>query len=95
MALVDDTNGTAQSDDTRVLRFGGGAERMTIESHQFNSTNVQSATWDPDSKQLEVTFVRDGSTYTYDDVPKDVWDGFKGASSPGRYLQNSIAPFYA
>jgi len=67
---------------------------MTQQSAQFRSTNVDSATWDDQTGELEVTFVRDGSTYTYRDVPKAVWEQFVQAPSPGRFVLSTLKGKY-
>jgi len=67
---------------------------MTQQTAQFQSTNVDSATWDDQTGQLEVTFVRDGSTYTYYNVPEALWQQFVQAPSPGRFVLSQLKGKY-
>jgi lysyl-tRNA synthetase, class II len=62
-------------------------------STALNSSALSSATYDDESRELELTF-SSGRTYTYHDVPKDVYDGLVSSSSPGRYYNEAIKDIY-
>ena len=55
----------------------------TLLPHYVVSTTIDAIAWA--SKTLFVRF-RSGATYTYDNVPYDIYDGLKKAESCGRYL---------
>lgn len=67
---------------------------MPAEEFQFASTNIDRAAYDPDSRTLEVSFLRTGDTYTYQGVPADVWRNFTRSLSPGRFLATEIKGRY-
>jgi len=81
---------------------GGGAtgswdapsEPAQIETHQLQSSNLSSYSYDPDSETLRITF-KSGRTYTYSSVPPSVADGLGTASSPGRYFNATIRNQYS
>lgn len=64
-----------------------------IDRAAFVSTALQGASWDSETGELTVTF-RTGDAYTYEDVPEEVWQEFKGASSPGSFYFSSIRGNY-
>jgi lysyl-tRNA synthetase class 2 len=53
------------------------------------STAIQSFSYDPDRRELYVTFVSGGS-YTYFAVPQDVYEGWQLAFSKGTYFHDHI-----
>jgi lysyl-tRNA synthetase class 2 len=53
------------------------------------STAIKSFRYDPDRKELYVTFTSGGS-YTYFNVPQDVYDGWQTAFSKGTYFRDHI-----
>ena len=53
------------------------------------SSNIAKVEYDDDAKKLHVTF-KNGGTYEYDDVPKDVAEGFEAAESAGKYFHANI-----
>jgi lysyl-tRNA synthetase, class II len=59
----------------------------------LNSSALSSAQYDDETRELELTF-SSGQTYTYHDVPKDVYDGLVSSSSPGRYYNEAIKDIY-
>lgn len=70
---------------------------MSLQS--FDSTDsslIASADYDSDTNQLRITFKRKGgqATYTYEEVPQKVWDGFDAAPSKGQFFSSSIRPLY-
>ena len=58
---------------------------MAAEDFQFNSTNIDSASYDPDTGALEVTFLRTGQSYVIANVTPEMWALFKSAPSPGQF----------
>lgn len=66
---------------------------MTIQTAHLRSSALISATYDDENEELSITF-RNGSTYDYHDVPKEVFDGLASASSPGGYWHSEIKDVY-
>ena len=64
------------------------------ETVNFASSNIDSAQYDPQTQQLDVTFLRTGATYSYPGVPVSVWEAFKNAPSAGHFLRQEIAGRY-
>jgi hypothetical protein len=58
------------------------------------STAIESFSYDPDRKELYVTFTSGGS-YTYFNVPQEVYDDWQAAFSKGTYFHNHILGRYA
>ncbi len=58
------------------------------------STAIQSATYDPDTQSLTVTFKGGGTSYTYPNVPPDVWEQLQSSDSPGTFWRESIKDQY-
>jgi lysyl-tRNA synthetase class 2 len=58
------------------------------------STAIKDHEYDPDLRQLTITFVT-GRIYAYFDVPLDVADGLEHASSKGAYFNQYIRERYA
>ena len=54
-----------------------------------NSTAISSANYDAGQQALTITF-KTGASYTYDNVPQDIYDGLVQADSPGSYWRSSI-----
>ena len=57
------------------------------------SSNVESIGYDADSSTLQVEF-KNGSTYQYFDVPKNIFIGLRDADSVGGYLAARIKGTY-
>lgn len=57
--------------------------------HTFNSSNIKAASYDPDSRSLEVSF-QHGKTYSYANVDPATWDKFRAAKSPGAFHHDRI-----
>ena len=54
--------------------------------HSFeNSSMLHSCTYDPEAKEMTVTFVT-GKIYIYKDVDKSDYDGLCSAESAGKYF---------
>jgi KTSC domain len=58
------------------------------------STAIRNLFHDPAKRELWVTFVT-GKRYVYSDVPSDVFDAFKTASSRGAFFNREIRDRYA
>jgi hypothetical protein len=58
------------------------------------SSNLASATYDPDVENLVITF-QSGESYTYFNVPASVYRGLTLAGSAGTYFHRSIRSRYA
>jgi len=56
-------------------------------------SNVTSAVYDPDKRNLDITF-HNGRTYRYHDVPEKHGNGIVTAESQGSYLHQHIAKHY-
>lgn len=54
-----------------------------------DSSNVESVGYDEGSSTLQVSFKK-GGMYQYFDVPKDVFEALRDASSVGGYLASHI-----
>lgn len=62
---------------------------MKIKHYPVVSSNIASAGYDPNSGIMEISFVG-GGTYQYEDVPKEVYEAFWEAGSPGKFAQKAI-----
>lgn len=60
-----------------------------MEIRTFKSTNVVSASYDPATASLTVTFDGD-RRYQYDRVPASVWKSLKKAASPGHFVNSHL-----
>lgn len=58
------------------------------------SSNLNAFRYDEDRRVLQIRF-HSGRTYDYKDVPEDVVEGLKQASSPGAYFNSNIKGVYA
>lgn len=59
---------------------------MTILRHTFKeSSMLLNAYYDTDEKEMTVTFIN-GRSYTYENVPKDVYEELTTTKSAGRYF---------
>jgi hypothetical protein len=57
------------------------------------SSNVLQASYDDTSRTLEIAF-GNGSIYKYQNVPPEVWAGYKAAGSKGSYVARQIRQRY-
>jgi len=71
-----------------------GDDELDVESQDFDSTRIQNASWNPNNRQLTVTFSR-GEERTYEEVPEDVWRQMLQAPSVGRFFEQVISGGYA
>lgn len=58
------------------------------------STAIQRIDYDPDKREMFVTFVPTGKTYVYFGVPEDVYSAFLAAASRGQYFNYYIRDRY-
>lgn len=58
------------------------------------STAVADVEYDELNEDLTITF-KDGTTYTYESVPYDVYSGLLSAGSAGQYFNANIRNEYA
>ncbi len=64
------------------------------EMHFVDSSNVESIGYDPDTRELHVSFLKTGRTYVYYNVDEWVFDEFIQTDSKGSYLGNNIKGVY-
>jgi hypothetical protein len=59
------------------------------------SSNVERVEWDSETMNLRVFFIRGNVPYVYEQVPKNVAEGFEtSGQSAGTYLNNAIKGQY-
>lgn len=58
-----------------------------------NSSNVEYVGYDPQAKDLYITF-KGGSTYRYAEVPVDTWRDLQNAPSVGKFIHANIKGIY-
>jgi KTSC domain-containing protein len=61
---------------------------------QVPSSVIRDFSYDPATSELSITFVS-GRRYVYADVPQDVFDAFKAASSRGTFFNSEIRDDYS
>ena len=68
---------------------------MPLRQQSFPASQaIQSASYDDATQSLTVTFKGGGISYTYPNVPPDVWEQLQSADSPGRFWRSSIKDQY-
>jgi KTSC domain len=68
-------------------------EQREIETQAFSSTRIAEATYNPNTEELNITFIR-GNQVTYQNVPESVWRAMLSAPSVGRYFGQFIQNSY-
>jgi len=58
-----------------------------------SSSNIESMDYDPRTSTLVINY-RSQSSYSYLDVPNNVWEELQVATSVGRYVAENIKPNY-
>jgi NTP pyrophosphatase (non-canonical NTP hydrolase) len=58
-------------------------------THELKSSNIKAVGYDKENKRLEVAF-HSGGNYTYNDVPKSLFDRIKRVKSPGKFFHKHI-----
>lgn len=61
--------------------------------HILRSTSLSFVKYDKETEELVVTF-HSGRSYTYESVPKEVYDGLLKAESAGLYYAQRIKGVY-
>lgn len=64
-----------------------------MERVSVSSSNVDTVGYDEDSSTLEVGF-KNGATYQYFDVPKNIYEELRDAGSVGGYLASHVKGIY-
>jgi hypothetical protein len=64
------------------------------EGLRMPSTAIRHISYDEEAHQLFVTFVPTGKTYVYFDVPHEVYEDFRAASSRGQFFNSHIRDNY-
>lgn len=78
---------------TAITGASAAPDRLML-THAFShSSALSSARYNPDTRQLDVTFVS-GRTYSHEGVPVEVYEGLVGADSPGRYYAQAVKGTY-
>lgn len=62
---------------------------MSEDSKSFNSSLIDTATYDSDAKTLTVT-TQKGREYTFDGILLDIWSSFQSSPSPGRFFNEFL-----
>jgi KTSC domain-containing protein len=65
-----------------------------MEHKPVKSSNIESIGYHPETKRMSVRFKGSGGTYSYADVPKDVYDKLMGAESVGKHFHAEIKGKY-
>jgi NTP pyrophosphatase (non-canonical NTP hydrolase) len=58
-------------------------------THELKSSNIRAVGYSKESKKLDVAF-HSGGNYTYNDVPKSLFDRIKRVKSPGKFFHKHI-----
>jgi hypothetical protein len=75
----------------------GESTQSTAYSVNFDpqqSSDIAAAAYDADRTLLTITFRKQDRTYRYSGVPRDVWDAFLLASSPGKFFNAKLRGTY-
>jgi hypothetical protein len=59
----------------------------------LSSSALSSASYDDETLELEIRFTS-GQTYTFYNVPPEIYEGLVSAPSPGRYFHSQIKGIY-
>lgn len=55
----------------------------------FESTRVSEGRYDPGLEQIHVIF-KDGTPWTYNHVPRNIWKNFRRSASAGSYISRVL-----
>ena len=58
----------------------------------FESTRVSEGRYDGGLEQVHVIF-KDGTPWTYNGVPRNLWKNFRRSASPGKYINRVLNSF--
>jgi hypothetical protein len=62
---------------------------MARREQSLSSSMLSSAGYDEETQSMDVTF-RNGKTYSFPNVPLDIYETLISSSSPGRFYHDSI-----
>jgi energy-coupling factor transporter ATP-binding protein EcfA2 len=91
---------TAAADPAQTILITGhsGSGKSTLgkllgkkaeATHELKSSNIRAVGYDKENKKLEVAF-HSGGNYTYNDVPKSLFDRIRRVKSPGKFFHKHI-----
>jgi len=60
-----------------------------IEHLPVESSSIKHIGYDPETKELHVTF-HDTGKYVYHNVPQETYDGLMASSSKGKFLHHNV-----
>lgn len=63
--------------------------KKELKKHLVDSSNIEWVSYDEEKEDLYIGF-RNNTTYVYNKVPKDIFDGLLHAGSKGRYFWMKI-----
>lgn len=66
---------------------------MAVDTHAFSSSMISEGSFDEESGDMELTFVKGGS-YSFSGVPADLWESLKSSVSPGGFYHQNIKGKY-
>ena len=66
---------------------------MTVREQPLNSTALSGARYDGETQELTVGFTS-GGTYSFSNVPPEIYEGLVSAGSPGKYYHSYIKGIY-
>ena len=64
-----------------------------VEQVTINSSAIRSASYDVFTRVMTISFT-DGTEYSYDGVPPDVFTDMVGSGSPGTYFNKNVRGSY-
>ena len=76
------------------MTYSDSGDDSKVELHLFDSSNVASATFNSETGEASVTFVRDGRTYN-GSLTAEQWDAFKDAPSAGRFYNANLKDLFS
>jgi hypothetical protein len=59
----------------------------------MDSSRVERARYDSGTREVHVVFSNNGAPYVYQEVPPNVWRGFRRSGSPGKYINRQLNSF--
>lgn len=78
------------------IAASGGVERQSRKPGPWkamDSSRVARARYDSGRREVHVEFSNNGAPYVYEEVPPNIWRGFRRSQSPGRYIRNQLDQF--
>lgn len=68
---------------------------MKPSMESVSSSNVDEIGYDPQARELWITFKGGGSPYVYMNVPDTVYESMRNAGSKGRFVWSSLRDVYS